>query len=225
MPTKLNGYNLPDKTIDQMKIIYNKSVQLNSELGFVLCSDKTGDLHARNICSGEDCSIEIKSKCEKEEKFAGTYHTHPSSNSDASANDLSKCGFVHNACIGADDKTTCYIWKHTPITKEKHSEFVKLLSKGIEKIDDQIYNKNFECIKDLGPYSIIEDKMPGIDKKIVDEYQMLKIAKQEKTSQCKIEEMEKALISSLRYRNMVASKTIMRIGELLPKYYKEKVLW
>lgn len=57
MSIKLNGYTLTDDTINQMKSVMRKSIKIDTELGFTLCSDKENNLHARNICAGEDFLI------------------------------------------------------------------------------------------------------------------------------------------------------------------------
>lgn len=226
MPIKLNGYNLPDNTINQMKATMEKSRHINSELGFALCADQKGNLQARNICTGEGCHIEIKSICEKGETFTGTYHTHPGAPPIASANDLAKCGTTRNICIGgADNETTCYIWKHEPITHDKYSEFIHVLNEEIDKIDDPTHEKSFECIKEFGYPAYIEREMPGINKKIDEQREELAILKKEKTPECIIKEMEKILDSNLEYRSKITLETLTKIAEATPKYYKEQILW
>lgn len=225
MPTKLNGYTLTDDTINQMRIANSKSAQISSEFGFALCADQKGDLHARNVCIGKSCHVEIEKKCKTEETFAGSYHTHPNAPSTASANDLTKCGTSHNICIGgADNKTICNIWRHEPMSIDKYNEFINLLNKGIEQIDDPIHEKNFECIKGFGQPAYIERMMPEIDKTIDEHQQELQMAKQEKLPENKIKEMEKIIKINLDYRSRIVSETLERIAELTPKYYKEKIL-
>lgn len=226
MSIKLNGYTIPDETINQMKVTIEESKQINSELGFTLCTDQKGNINARNICTGKGCQIEIKSKCEDKEKFVGTYHTHPNAPSTASANDLIKCGATRNTCIGgADNRTTCYIWKHEPVTHDRYSEFINILHEGIEKIDDPINGNSFECIKELGIPAYIEREMPEINKKIDEQQRELQSAKQEKVAQNIIDEMEKVININLEYRSKITAETLEKIEELTPKYYKKQILW
>jgi proteasome lid subunit RPN8/RPN11 len=226
MSIKLNGYNIPEKTINQMKTVMNMSKQINSELGFALCADHEDNLQARNICTGKSCNIEIESKCKDKEKFVGTYHTHPTAPPIASANDLTKCGTTHNICIGgADNRTVCYMWKHEHITTDKYNEFIKVLTDGIDKINDHVHEKNFECIKDFGQPSYIERVMPEINEAIEKQYQELTTLKKEKAPKHIIEEAEKTINTDLDYRSKITLETLIKIAESTPKYYKEQVLW
>ena len=153
MSTKLNDYKLPDVTINLMKSILQKSIETKTELGFTLCADQKNNLQARNICTGEDCTVGILGKCDKQEKFVGAYHTHPTSYAIASACDLIFCGTVPITCISGerDNKIKCYNWKHEHITEEKYNDIVNKLNNGIKEIDDPAYEKNFQCIKEFGP--------------------------------------------------------------------------
>lgn len=227
MPIKLNKYSLPDDTINQMKFTMNKSVHIGSELGFALCADEEDNLQTRNICTGETCIVDIQRKCDKHEKFAGAYHTHPSSDSLASPGDLLKCGTHNNICIGGqrDDMARCYTWRYEPITKKKHLEFTKLYDKGIRQIDDPIYEKNFDCIKD---FSLLFDKESDLllENKIFDErIEKLQIAKKEKYPRHIINEMEKNIEHDIEQHNKIILDIIEKTGKLAPKYYKEKILW
>lgn len=226
MPIKLNGYSILDETINQMKTIINRSKQINSELGFALCADHEDNLRARNICTGKSCHIEIESKCDKKEKFVGTYHTHPAAPPIASANDLTKCGITRNICIGgADNRTVCYTWKHEHMTTDKYNDFIKVLTEGVEKINDPVYEKNFECIKDFGQPSYVERIMPEINKTIEKQHQELAMLKKEKAPKHIIEEAEKIINTNLDYRSKITLETLIKIAESTPKYYKEQTLW
>ncbi len=226
MSIKLNSHNLPDKTIDLMKSILHKSKQTKTESGFTLCTDQKNDLQARNICTGEDCTIGIRVECGKQEKFAGTYHTHPISYSIASARDLIHCGAVPNMCIGGvrDNNIRCYTWKHEHITKEKYNKFIDMLGKGIRQIDDPINEKNFECMKEFEPIMHTEKTITEGDKKINVAFSLIQIAKQEKIPKFTIDEMEKAMKSKLDTRSKIASENNKSSAKLTPKYYKENIL-
>lgn len=169
MSTRLNGYTLPDETINLMRSILNRSIQERAESGFTLCSDQKNNIHARNVCTGETCTVNVKGKCGNNEKFAGTYHTHPRSHSFASVGDSIHCGAVPNVCIGGqeDNKIRCHTWKHNHITKEGYNNLVDKLNRGIRKTDDPLYEKNFECMKEFGPIKHVEDIARDGDKKSI----------------------------------------------------------
>lgn len=192
---KLNGHILTDDTLIHMKDLMMKSVKTGNEMGFALCADKYNNLHARTLCIGNNCNVEIKNKCNEDETFAGSYHTHPHGGSAASASDLCHCGLDHNICISGvyDNKIRCYIWKHKPITEEKFDELKMLYDKGIRKIDDPTYKKNFECIKDMTPLDRIH------------------VMIRKDTLESK--DIEK-----------IASELYTKTREFEKKYYKEKIL-
>lgn len=226
MSTKLNGYTLPDETIDSMKSILNKSVRTKTELGFTLCVDQKDNLRARNICTGETCTVNVEGKCDKEEKFAGTYHTHPRSHSFASAGDLIHCGVSPNVCIGGeeDNKIRCYTWKHNSITKEKYNDLVGTLNSGKRKIDDPLHEKTFECMKEFGPVKHVENIIREEDKKVDILFSLIKMAEQEKTPKHAIDKMKESMEPLLDKRRKAVDEINKMSAELIPKYYKEKIL-
>jgi hypothetical protein len=224
MSTKLNSYNLSDKIIDLMKSLLSRSE--SSEFGFTLCSDQNNNLHARNICSGKACEVNIEGKCDKEEKFAGTYHTHPTSYSLASVADLIHCGIVPNICIGGkeDNKIRCYTWKHNHISVEKYNELAYTYNIGNKKIEDHLHEKNFECMKEFGPIIHIEKIVRKDDKKIDMLFSLIRMAEQENIPKDRIDEMRESLKPILDERRKVVTDIHKSSTELIPKYYKEKVL-
>jgi hypothetical protein len=226
MSTKLNSYTLPDETIDSMKYILSKSVQESSEFGFTLCSDQKNNLHARDICAGEACTVNIEGKCDKEEKFAGTYHTHPASHSFASTGDLIHCGVVPNICIGGkeDNKMRCYTWKHNHITAEKYNELVGEYNIGKKQIDDHLHEKTFECMKEFGPIIRIEKMVREEDKKIDLLFSLISMAEQVNTPKNIVDKMRGSLKPLLDERRKVVNDIHKSSAELIPKYYKENIL-
>lgn len=226
MATKLNSYTLPDETINSMRSILHKSIQKDTELGFTLCSDQKDNLKARNVCTGEACTIHIRGKCSAQEKFAGAYHTHPGSHATASANDLIYCGAVPNLCIGGerDNKIKCYTWRHTHINEEKYNDLVDKLNRGTRHIDDPIHEKTFECIKEFGHITRIEKMVTEEDKKVNILFSLIRMAEQEKVPENTIDDMKKAMTPLLDKRSKVVNEMNKSSAELIPKYYKEKIL-
>ncbi len=224
MSIKLNSYVLPDDTINSMKSVLSKSVQTKRELGFTLCADQKDNLHARNLCTGEDCTIGIRVKCDEHEKFAGAYHTHPNSYSMASASDLIYCGTVPNTCIGGerDNKIKCFTWKHKHITEEKYNDLIHKLNEGIRQIDDPIHEKSFECIKGFGPITHTEELMTEGDKEINMLSSLIIMAEQEKIPKHAIDGMKKAIEYSLDTRDRIVREMNESSAKLIPKYYNEK---
>lgn len=226
MSTKLNSYTLSDNIIDSMKHILNKSVQESTELGFTLCSDQKNNLHARNICTGETCTIDIEDKCDKEEKFAGAYHTHPSSHSFASASDLIHCGVVPNVCIGGetDNKIRCYTWKHNHTTKEEYNDMVDALKAGKRQINDHLHQKTFECMIEIGPVKHMENMIREEDKNVNMLFSLIRMAEQEKAEKHAIDKMKESMEPLLDRRRIAVNEVNKMSAELMPKYYEEKIL-
>lgn len=226
MSTKLNNYTLPDETIKSMMSILHKSTQTRTELGFTLCADQKNNLQARNICTGEACTIDIRGTCDKEEKFAGAYHTHPNSYSMASASDLIYCGAIPNICIGGeiDNKIKCFTWKHKHITEEKYNDLINKLNKGIRQINDPIHEKTFECIKGLGPITRTEKIITESDKKVNTLFSLIKMAEQEKIPKQMINGMKEAMKYKLDSRSKIVNEMNKSSAELIPKYYEEKTV-
>jgi hypothetical protein len=222
MTTKLNNYNLPDETINVMKSILHKSVQTKTEHGLTLCADQNDNLKAKNICAGESCSIEINGKCDLQEKFAGTYHTHPNSYSNASARDLIYCGAIPNICIGGerDNKIMCYTWKHDHITEDKYNNIINMSNKGIRQTDNPTYEKTFDCVKEFGPIVHTEKMMREGDKNVNMLFQLLQMAKQIKIPESIIGNMEEAIKSKLHTRRTIVDEMNKSSAELAQKYYK-----
>lgn len=57
-----------------------------NEYGFTICKNK--NLTVGNSCTGNYCSINIEYKCPKGKIIYGDHHTHPSSSSNLSYNDM-----------------------------------------------------------------------------------------------------------------------------------------
>ncbi len=225
MTTKLKNYTLPDVTINLMKSILHKSSQSRTEMGFTLCADKNNTLKARNICTGEDCTVCILGKCDKPEKFAGAYHTHPTSYAIASASDLIFCGTTPITCIGGefDKRIKCYNWKHKHITDEKFNDIVTKLNNGIKEIDPT-YEKNFQCIKEFGPIIHTEKMIREGDKLFRRLSSLIKMAKDSNTPKPVIDNMIETLESKLDTRRIIVRELNKSSAELIPNYYDEKII-
>ena len=91
METKLNGYVLREELKKKMRDVLYKTQQ--EELGFTLCSKPDNVIVPRGFHVGSSHEIEINPRsCEKDEKYLGGYHTHPGTDSQASAR------VTHNDC-------------------------------------------------------------------------------------------------------------------------------
>lgn len=224
MSIKLNKYTLPDETIDLMKLAERKTKKINRELGFALCADKKDNLQARNACAGEACKIRIEKKCGEQETYTGSYHTHPYGDSIGNAGDLDHCGIDKYTCIGGDN-TRCYIWQHWPITTKKYNELIELYNKGIEQINDPIYEKNFDCIKKMKAIFDKQNAIRQINKKIVKQEQELQMTKQEKDPKYTIDKIKKDLKSNTHNETNMWLEWRQKIAELTPEYYEDKILW
>lgn len=129
----IESYNFLSETIERMKHL-SKSTK-NNELGFNLCSDKNNDVRAKHECEGSEC--EFKSthpgQCDRDEKFIGTFHTHPRhDNVDPSAGDLYNVQTQGVGCIGiSNGKVKCYT-KTDPKTISKFYD-EKEVSKQLER--------------------------------------------------------------------------------------------
>jgi len=97
MITKLNSYILTDEVKDAMRNKLYKTQQ--EELGFTLCSKSDNIIMPGRDLVGDSRKIEIDpGACKEDEKFLGGYHTHPETDSRASAEDLYHCGKFKVIC-------------------------------------------------------------------------------------------------------------------------------
>lgn len=72
---------IKDKITPEIKNKFIEAVKRTEEIGiehaFIMCKDEKGNLHPRDICSGERCTIKMESpaKCFPH-KAQGNFHTH-----------------------------------------------------------------------------------------------------------------------------------------------------
>lgn len=113
MSIKLNSFILSDKLINRMKETFLESWNLGIEAGFDLCQKKNGDIVDRNLCTGTECEIRLKSKCPINEKFVGNFHTHPDAfDTLPSENDLANSYGTGISCIADQWEINCYLRKN-----------------------------------------------------------------------------------------------------------------
>lgn len=68
---------LTDEIRNNMRDLIRETRNVKKELGFFIC-DKSGSLKTGHVCSGNECSIEVKD-CENIGNVFGAFHTHPAS--------------------------------------------------------------------------------------------------------------------------------------------------
>ena len=131
MVIKINSFNLPDKTKDEMIDAIGISIRSKLEHGFNLCLDKDNNIRPGKLCKGKKCSMETAEfECKEDEKTIGTFHTHETS-PDPSIRDLAVGYLSGMTCIGNYQGIKCYKRK-----KDDHdaSEYAEIrLSEGHEQ--------------------------------------------------------------------------------------------
>jgi proteasome lid subunit RPN8/RPN11 len=164
---KLDGYTLPERIKAKMILTLFKTHQAKKELGFTLCSNPDNIIVASEDIFGISDGIEIDPRlCKKDEKFLGGYHTHPTEDSSASAEDLHHCGILKIVCVGGktDNKIRCNIWKHEQQSTEEYNKMVYDIRKGVTKYENSKYQPNFDCIRSIGPLFLDEKSIKEKDK-------------------------------------------------------------
>lgn len=214
MTIKLNGYNLTDDTIKQMKTTLRNSKQINKEMGFTLCADKKDNLHAGNMCTGERFHICIQNGCDEQKTAIGDYHTHQTGNSHASDTDAMSCGFSKIRCIGGK-KTRCYIWQYAPMTIDKYNEFADLYNAGIKQIDDPVYKKNYECLMDFLPIAHTKEFVLKEKEERIHKFSGRPLGSDEITEMLKLIKQQRKIVHEMNKKTT----------EIVPKYYEEMILW
>jgi hypothetical protein len=136
------------------------------------------------------------------------------------------CGAVPNTCIGGgrDGKINCYTWKHNNITKEKYNDLVDRLKSGTIQTADPVHKKTIECMKEFGSIVGVEKKTREEDKKVDMLFSLIRMAEQENTSKHIIDSMKEAMKPLLDERSKFVNEMNKISAELVPKYYKEKIL-
>lgn len=164
---KLNDYTLSERVKAKMIITLFKTHQDKEELGFTLCSNPDNVITASEGLTGTSDGLIIDPRmCKKDEKFLGGYHTHPTEDSHASAEDLHYCGILKIVCAGGktDNKIRCNIWKHERQSTEEYNKMVYDIRKGVTKYENPKYQPNFDCIRDIGPLFLDEKRIKEKDK-------------------------------------------------------------
>ena len=113
MTIKLNSFILTDDVINKMKSDVEYSRSNGVEAGFNLCTENSGNtLHDESHCTGAECSVDIPKKCKKG-KSVGNFHTHTSSDSEPSIQDMASAYLMGTNCIGSigEKDIKCYVRK------------------------------------------------------------------------------------------------------------------
>lgn len=114
MSKKLNSFILTEELAKEMKNKLREGFEKEIELEFSLCTSQNSNvLKVGEQCTGGECSISLPSKCEGNDTYAGTYHTHPHESSRPSSQDIP---IIYNrgfGCIGGieddEEEIKCYI--------------------------------------------------------------------------------------------------------------------
>jgi len=89
---EVNDFVIPDSTIDEIKAVSKDSFWIGKERGFKLCrwpQDPDKNLVPGTKCTGDFCSIDTEqSLCLGKNVDAGSFHTHPKSDSGTSSGDI-----------------------------------------------------------------------------------------------------------------------------------------
>lgn len=155
MSKKLNSFILPDDVAEEMRNKLREGFIREIELGFSLCLGQNSNiLKVGEQCTGSECSITLPFKCEGNDLYVGTYHTHPDESSRPSSQDIPiiyKRGF---ACIGGiendKEEIKCYI-REVPINLESIHSFQDNLALVRDQIKrrkeiDKFVKNNFKTI-------------------------------------------------------------------------------
>lgn len=159
MTTKINSFNLPDRTKVEMIDVIGMSIRSKLEHGFNLCLDKDNNIRSGKLCKGKKCSMETAEfECKEDEKTIGTFHTHETS-PDPSIRDLAVGYLGGMTCIGNYQGIKCYKRKkedhdaleyaeirlgegHEQFIKSKHEKWLAKKITGKEFIEEiQKYKK------------------------------------------------------------------------------------
>lgn len=120
MLRNINSFVLSNNIIKKMKDKIGESKKKRLELGFNLCTKgETKELQDASHCIGTACEIEIKRTCEGKGNYVGKYHTHPTTSSSPSIQDLAIAYKEGIICVGGstDNKIKCYVRKEKIIFK------------------------------------------------------------------------------------------------------------
>lgn len=225
METKLNSHILTEELKKKMRDTLHKTKQTKIEMGFTLCSKSDNIVRSRGYHIGSSHEIEINPRsCEKDEKYLGGYHTHPSDGSHASARDLHYCGMAKMMCIGGhtDNKIRCYTWKHEQPMPEERDKIVDDIKKGIISPENFKYQSHFDCLYSM---NILYSKEMDIREKVDRELDLMKSDLLDLhrfgASENKIEEAVHKLINETLKRDMSVNKLKKEIENESKKYYND----
>jgi len=121
MVIKISTFKFDTSVFDDMFTAMFKTEIDGKEHGFDLCSDYKDIIYSENSCSGTECELFPKKKCNDERsKLVGNFHTHPDKIEFPSFGDLTNAYYEKIVCIG-NDNLNCFIRK-TPYDLKIHKE-------------------------------------------------------------------------------------------------------
>lgn len=213
---KLNDHILSDDVKNDMRDILDKTSE--EEIGFVLCSKDNIIMKGGHFIGSPNEMIIDSRMCKKNEKFLGAYHTHPKDDSRPSARDLRYCGIFKNMCTGGkdDNKIRCHTWRYGQPSVDEYNKMIYDISEGKIESENPIHKPNFDCINDILPLYLEEERMKKVDKDLKERELHLPSLTSEKI----IKEGSKLLEDTIKrdiYANILKKETENRSK----KYYNE----
>lgn len=220
---KLNSYILPDSVKNDMRSTLDETQTL--EKGFGLCT-KDNIIRRGKDFVGDSNRIRpnlLLGLCDKGEKFLGLYHTHPTSDSQPSAEDIHNCGKFRTMCTGgkSDGKVMCQTYKGEQISTREHAGMLYDLSQGITKTENQKYQSNLCCINSTLPLSLAESYIKKVDKDLGDRRSYLLSLRESDRLRPEIEEERNKLNVDIYLRNIYSDALKEEIKRQSRKYYNE----
>lgn len=193
-------------------------------MGFTLCLNPDNIIIPGRDLTGESHKIEIDpGACNEDEKFLGGYHTHPTANSQASADDLHHCGKFKIICTGGktDDKIRCHTWKYEQLSSEDIGKIADNVNKGITNFESLKYQKSFDCFNTIGPLYLEETRVKDkMDKKLDNIKSSLSDLRRYGTTES-VSRAQNVLTTLTDSRNTYIKKLVKEIKNESKKYYNE----
>ncbi len=219
---KLDNYTLPERVKAKMVLKLLNTQQ--EELGFALCS-KDNIITTGKDLRGTSDRIEIyPSECKQDEKFLGSYHTHPKKDSRASARDLVHCGIDKIICIGGktDNNIRCNIWKYEQLPSEDIDKMKGDTNESVTESEKLRYQQISDCASTLVPLVYEEECVEKINKDIYKKLSnILALKNKSGISESEIKKAADDLDDSIKKRYILAYKANKETETESKKYYDE----
>lgn len=221
---KLDGYTLPERVKAKMILKLFKTHRAKKELGFTLCSKPDNIIIASEDITGTSDGIIIDPRmCKEDERFLGGYHTHPTEDSSAGAEDLHYCGIFKIICTGGktDNKIKCNTWKYEEQSEGEHNKMADDIRKGVTESKNPRYQPNFDCIRTTDPLFSDEKYIKYEMDKNLDTIESLLSTLKKSGSTESTKRMQNALIVVTEARDIIANRLKEKIKNVSKKYYNE----